>query len=601
MKSFRQKFRRLGLIVGLVSVFAISICAQSQPDEAQTASTGAITGQVVTDTGQPVAGAAVFVRAYGSTGAVRTTSTDAEGNFQVSGLEPVTYIVGATFSAFVTAPRDPESTQASYFRVGDSVKIQLIKGGVITGSVVTSADEPVVAVKVRAFMIRDANGRPMRYGAGFRERLTDDRGIYRIYGLAAGTYVLSAGGGGSFSGFNASPYETDMPTFAPSSPRDTAMEVIVQPGSEMSNVDIRYRGEPGRIISGNALDPTGAAAGNFTIYLSPVSSGVSQWSNSTFQPPGTQGFSLYGVADGDYHVVAQTYFPTGEFALSEPKRIKVNGADVTGLELLVKPLASITGRVELEESKLPECKGKRRPLFAETLITSWHNEKNIAKDQPQFPWSLGAPIFPDKQGDFTMRNLAPGQYRLQTRPLAKYWYLKSISLKSSAPAPKATAARAPAGRAPAAKNAQLGRLVDAARNWTTLKSGDRVSGLTITLADGAASLKGQIKPAEGQKLPPRLFVYVVPAEPENAEDVLRFFGALVEADGSFALNNLPPGRYLTIAKAIGESESNVLSKLRLPDESEVRTKLRQEATLAKIETELKPCQNLTNFSLPLKP
>jgi hypothetical protein len=587
--------------VGLVFIFALSISGQSQPDEAQTSSTGAITGQVVTDTGQPVAGAGVFVRAYGSNGPGRTTTTDAEGNFQISGLDPVSYVVGASFSSFVTAARDPESAQPSYFQVGDSVKIQLMKGGVITGSVVTSADEPVVAVRVRVYMIRDSFGRAIRYGVQLRERTTDDRGIYRIYGLVPGTYIVSAGGGGGFSGFNASPYETDMPTFAPSSPRDTAIEVNVQSASEVSNVDIRYRGEPGRTVSGSALDPAGTAPGGFTIYLSPVSNGMAQWGNSTFQPSGTSGFALYGVSDGDYHIVAQTYFPTGEFALSEPKRIKVNGADISGIELAVKPLASIAGRVELEDSGLPECKGKRRPMFAETLITSWHNQKNITKDQPQFPWSLGAPIFPDKQGEFTMRNLAPGQYRLQTRPLAKFWYLKSISLKSSAPAAKAAATRAPAGRPPAAKSAQPDRSVDAARNWTTLKSGDRVSGMTIKLAEGAASLKGQIKPADGQKLPPRMYVYLVPAETENAEDVLRFFGSLVESDGSFALNNVPPGRYLTVAKVSSEGESNVLSKLRLPDEAEIRTKLRQEASLAKLETELKPCQTVADFSLPFKP
>ena len=268
-------------------------------------------------------------------------------------------------------------------------------------------------------------------------------------------------------------------------------------------------------------------------------------------------------------------------ALSEPRRVKVRGADITGVELTVKPLGSITGRVALEESKAPECKGKRRPLFGETLITPWHNEKNATKDQPQFPWSLGAPTFPDKQGDFTMRNLAPGQYRFHTRPFAKYWYLQSISFRPSV--------------APTAKAAPANRPVDAARNWTTLKPGDRVSGLIITLAEGAASLKGQIKVAEGQKLPPKLFIYLVPAEPEKAEDVLRFFASLVAADGSFALNNLPPGRYWTIAKAAGENESNVLSKLRLPDEAEARAKLRQEAELAKTETELKPCQNVTDY------
>jgi hypothetical protein len=235
-------------------------------------------------------------------------------------------------------------------------------------------------------------------------------------------------------------------------------------------------------------------------------------------------------------------------------------------------------------------------VFAETLITPWHNDKNIPKDQPQFGWSLGSPVFPNNQGDFTMRNLSPAQYRLNSRSLAKYWYLKSITLP---PAP--SAAKAPATKGPAAKGGQAVRLVDAARTWTTVKSGERVSGLVITFAEGAASLKGQVKPPEGQKLPPKLFVYLVPAEPEKADDVLRFFVSLADPAGSFTLSNLPPGRYLTLAKAGGESESGVLSKLRLPDEAESRSKLRQEATLAKIETELKPCQNVTDYSLPVKP
>ena len=503
----------------------------------------------------------------------------------MSGLDPLTYMVFASFPTYVLAPRDPDSTQAPYYRVGDSVRIQLIRGGVITGSVTTPAGEPVISVRVQASMIRDANGKPLRYGASFRERQTDDRGIYRIYGLSPGTYVVSAGGAGNFSGFN--PYDVDTPTFAPSSTRDTATEVNVQPGGEASNVDIRYRGEPGHIISGNAIDPAAQTTpSGFTIFMTPIASGRSQWSNASYQSPGSSGFSFYGVADGDYDLMAQTYFPTGEVAISDPRRVKVSGSDITGVELTVKPLGSIAGHLAFEDSKAPECKGKRRPLLGETLITPWHNEKNTTKDQPQFPWSYGSPVLPDKQGDFTLRNLAPGQYRFHTRPFAKYWYLQSILLRPAV--------------ATAAKTATANRSVDAARNWTTVNSGARVSGLLITLAEGAASVKGQIKLAEGQKVPPKLFVYLVPAEPEKAEDILRYFASLVETDGNFLLNNLPPGRYWALAKAAAENESAVLSKLRLPDEAEYRTKLRQEAELAKTEAELKPCQNLTDYQLPLK-
>ena len=97
-----------------------------------------------------------------------------------------------------------------------------------------------------------------------------------------------------------------------------------------------------------------------------------------------------------------------------------------------------------------------------------------------------------------------------------------------------------------------------------------------------------------------MFAYLVPAEPEKAQDVLRFFASQVVADGTFALNNLPPGRYWTIATPAQENEVNILSKLRLPDETEARTKLRRDAEAAKTEIEFKPCQNVADYQLPFK-
>ncbi len=577
----------LALVIIIVASWTCGLAqaTQTSDDRTDTPKSGSITGRVVNESGQPLANAAVFVRAFGVAGPGNVTASDGEGNFQVGGLEPVAYQISAAVPAYTAAPRDPDSTQAPYHRVGDSVKLELIRGGVITGTVTTSAGEPVVAVRVFAYMLRDGNGQPPRYGISFREQPTDDRGVYRIYGLATGTYIVLAGGHGNFSDFNVAEYESHAPTYAPSSTRDNAGEISVRAGEETTNVDIRYRGEPGHVIGGFANDANATAIPNgFNIRLTSTVNGASQWTKFSYQPQGNRGFAISGIADGDYDLTAETFFPGGDMAISEPRRIKVRGADVSGIELTTKALGSISGRVALEESKVTECKGKRRPLFGETLVTPWHNEKNAAKDKPQFLWSLGTPTIPDKQGDFILRNLAAGQYRFNTRSFAKYWYLQSISLPSSI--------------APGARTTLANRPTDAARNWTTMKSGARVSGLTITLAEGAASLNGQIKSAENQKLPARLFVYLVPAEREKAEDVLRFFVSLVSIDGSFALNNLPPGRYWAITKLAGENESNVLSKLRLPDEAEARAKLRQEVEAAKTEIELKPCQNVTNYSLP---
>ena len=70
--------------------------------------------------------------------------------------------------------------------------------------------------------------------------------------------------------------------------------------------------------------------------------------------------------------------------------------------------------------------------------------------------------------------------------------------------------------------------------------------------------------------------------------------------GTFEMTNLAPGRYRIVAKAVAENESNMLSKLRLPDEAEMRAKLLREAEVTNIETELKPCQNVRDYRVPLK-
>jgi hypothetical protein len=97
-------------------------------------------------------------------------------------------------------------------------------------------------VRVRVFMIRDGHGQAARYEMPSRERTTDDRGVYRIYGLAPGTYVASAGGGSGFSGYNINPYDADVPTYAPAATRDTATEINLHSGEEVTGIDSARQG-----------------------------------------------------------------------------------------------------------------------------------------------------------------------------------------------------------------------------------------------------------------------------------------------------------------------------------------------------------------------
>jgi hypothetical protein len=545
---------KLLAILLLTSTCAV---AQVQSPNPTRSKTGTITGTVVNESGQPLPNITIYVRTFSSFRPVQFGMTDAEGKFEVNGLEPLSYQVLARHSVYTLLPRE-EGTPNNY-HIGDSVKLVMVKGGVITGTVTTRTGEPVIGVAVRVTKIAD--------GEMMEERTTDDRGVYRVYGLPTGKYVVSAGGGL----YSAGPYDDDVPTYSPASTRDTAAEITVRAGEEMSNVDIRYRGEPGHAVSGTVSNPPGGQTG-VIVSLSSKFEGGSQLNVGSSGLGEKNEFIVYGVDDGDYTVIARTFNTEGELSLSPPQRIIVRGSDVTGLELALKPLGSVSGQVVLEELKTKECGTREAPFLTETLVSAWHKQDDAAKVLPSFVWSLGTPVSADAQGSLKLRNLAPGDYYFVTRFAAKSWYLKSISLAAST----------------------TKKAVDATRAWTTVKSGDRIAGLKITLAEGAASLSGNVALSEGEALPEKLFVYLVPAEKESAEDVLRFYGAAIDPDGKITLDKLAPGSYWLLARTAIDGG---LTKLRQPDATEVRARLRREAEAMKTEIELKPCQNVTDYRL----
>lgn len=541
------------------------------PKNPEAASTGSISGKIVNENGQPLIGAAVFVGNINSSMPGRRTATDLEGTFRVNGLDPGLYTIFTLAPAYTIEP-----APTTYYRVGDSVRLEMVRGGVITGVVTNAVGEPVIGVRVQTTRIRDAQGKTLKAQLfGVREQATDDRGIYRIYGLAPGTYIVNAGG--SRSGFTGTfnPSDLEIPTYAPSSTRDTAAEITVRAGEE-STADIRYKGEPGYIISGSLKTTGGSGA---QIFLISASSGSSM--GTAFQPPGNSGFAFNGLADGEYKLFGQEFTMvqtsrTPLLAMSEVKRVTVKGANVTGIELIPKPLSSISGRILLARTKAPECEGKRPPLLVETLVQTNRHEKDPENDIDAF-MRMGANFAPvDEGGAFVFRGLTPGRYQFEPRFYARYWYLQSITMNTMTPKPQK---------------------IDAAATWTALKSAEQLTNVIITLAEGAASIRGRLALAEGATAPAGMVVYLIPAEPDKAEDVLRFFVTEIASDGTFTLNNLPPGKYLAVTQSNVDAEITRLTKLRQPEATPARTKLRRTAETQKTEIELKPCQNLADYAL----
>src|SRR5690242_12061696 len=184
--------------------------AEQQKQAASKERRGSINGRIVSDNGQPITNISVNVFQQGARNSNgRTLSVDEDGRFQADDLPAGVYSIGAYVPGYV-----PTNLTQPYYRLGDTATLTMVKGGVITGTVKDAAGEPVIGVPVNAIRVRDAEGKPIRVAGSGRTRQTDDRGIYRCYGLLAGTYIVAVGGRGTSMGLS-SKYGDDVPTYYP--------------------------------------------------------------------------------------------------------------------------------------------------------------------------------------------------------------------------------------------------------------------------------------------------------------------------------------------------------------------------------------------------
>jgi hypothetical protein len=456
-----------------------------------------------------------------------------------------------------------------------------MKGGVITGRVTNSDGQPMVGVDVSATMLRDAEGYSVRDAPEVDPRMTDDRGIYRIYGLRPGSYIVGTSGGMSDAYF--SPYEGSAMTYHPSSTHDTAAEVAVASGAEAGGVDIQFRGGPGYVVSGTVTTTSAAPFSTYTT-VSLISTDISAITGSGYvrHNDPRKGFMIQGVNNGNYEIVAYSYDDDEFAASSTPRRVTISGADVTGLELRISPLASVSGQVLIEASS-NLCGNKSKRAMEEIMIYARSDDPSalaaLASSASHF---FGADQVVNEKGEFAIHSLRPSRYHFDASLPDENWYTRSITL----PAP--ADAREPQG----------GRnLRDISRAGLEIKSGDKVTGVTVWVAEGAAGLRGKVVAGkEGASLPSRLRVHLAPVDAALANEVLRYAAVLTRNDGSFAFNNLAPGKYWLLTRPVPDDEPVDRPPRPLSWDSAERARLRMEAEKKKIEVELKPCQRLKDFS-----
>ena len=159
--------------------------------------TASIVGSItVADGGQP----ARKVRVSLSGGEVRgrTVATDDQGRFSFTNLPAGRFTISASKPGYVSVTygqrRPGPGRPGTAIQLTDNQKfelqMQIPRGGVITGTVLDERGEAIPGTSVRVLRYAMQSGQRTLQQAG--NGSTDDRGIYRVYGLQPGEYVVAA-------------------------------------------------------------------------------------------------------------------------------------------------------------------------------------------------------------------------------------------------------------------------------------------------------------------------------------------------------------------------------------------------------------------------
>jgi hypothetical protein len=158
---------------------------------------GSISGVVrVVGTGQPARRARVSLSASGDSGGSRSMLTDDQGRFAFDALPAARFNLSASKAGHLNAQygqhRPLRQGTPIQLAEGQRLQVQLSmwKGSVITGTVLDEHAEAVPGTPVRALRYVMTGGQRTLQSAGNSQ--TDDRGVYRIFGLQPGDYVVNA-------------------------------------------------------------------------------------------------------------------------------------------------------------------------------------------------------------------------------------------------------------------------------------------------------------------------------------------------------------------------------------------------------------------------
>src|SRR5438874_3101978 len=334
--------------------------AHSQTAPAKKNADATVSGKI-TIKGKPVPGVVVGLR-LSQYDPARADSglkaiTDQDGTYRIINVPAGSYQVSPLAPAFVISDVNKSWGQSLIIVEGDNIAgidFDLVRGGVITGKVTDADGHPVMEERLSLLAADYPHSGPSHVSVNFQ---TDDRGIYRMFGIRPGRYKVSIGEDniGLYRGFGNG---RSLPiTFYPDATDAAKARVIeVSEGAETTNIDITIApaaqvfSVSGRVVDGE----TGKPVSNVMISLSKIL--IIDAYNSSASGGGTNvksssdgAFRLEKLAAGKYSVSIQ---PAPELNLrAEPVGFDLIDQDATGLLIKTTTGASLSGTVVLEGTR----------------------------------------------------------------------------------------------------------------------------------------------------------------------------------------------------------------------------------------------------------
>ncbi len=481
--------------------------------------TAAIRGRITRGDGLAVARATVTATmlrradAPPNAFAPHTTTTDDDGMYEFEGILRGDYRIRASKPGFVSALYGQRSAgdPGAILSVGEHetrarVDFTLPRHSAIVGEIADDFGDPVEGATVNAWQIRYQSGRRRLLGVDeANTAVTDDLGHFRLFGLPAGQYVVTAAigqvstqpGGADVGGF-ASTY------FPGTTNPSEARLLTVARAQDTVGVNFALVPLPTARITGRRLGADGEPmSGSLTLTRS-QRSGVIATPSTGARIARDGRFEFPNVAPGEYVIQADSGKHSaqreGDFV---SQFVTVNGANIDNVLLQSLPGSTITGRVVFEGDPPENFRGLAiEPARADADRTPLNNG-SVARSTVQ------------RDLTFTIEGVH-GPRRLVVDRVPPGWMVKTIT----------------AGGVD---------VTDATLSFGTRD--ESLSDVEVVLTNRVTRLAGTVTDARGQPAT-GYTVLIFPTDRDRWYVGSRFFRRSSGGEsGMFVVTGLPPGSY----------------------------------------------------------